>query len=160
MTVFVVDTNVAIVANGGEMTHADLACQLCCIEKLESVVGENTVAVDSLGLILEEYQGYLSFSGQPGMGDAFFKHVFDFQYQDANVLRVPVTRSDSAQRGFEELPENTFDPSDRKFLAVAVVAEAVVLNATDSDWDEQKPLMDGLGVEVEQLCPQYARRRN
>ena len=160
MTAFVVDTNVAIAANGGETTHADLVCQLSCIEKLHSVVEENTVAIDSMGLILEEYQGHLSFSGQPGMGDAFFKHVFDFQYQDANVVRVPVTRSDDEQRGFEELPRNTFDPSDRKFLAVAVVAEAVVLNATDSDWGEQQPLMDQLGVEVEQLCPQHARKQN
>ena len=159
MTVFVVDTNVAIVANGGEMTHADPACQLCCIEKLESVVEENTVAIDSMGLILEEYRGYRSFS-QPGMGHAFFKHVFDLQYQHARVVRVPVTRSDDEQRGFEELPRNTFDPSDRKFLAVAVVAEAVVLNATDSDWDEQKALMDRLDIEVEQLCPQYARKQN
>ena len=159
MTAFVVDTNVAIVANGGEATHADLACQLCCIEKLESVVDENTVAIDSMGLILKEYRGYWRPS-QPGVGHAFFKHVFNLQYQDANVVRVPVTRSDDEQRGFEELPRNTFDPSDRKFLAVAVVAEAVVLNATDSDWDEQKPLMDRLGVKVEQLCPQYARKQN
>ena len=159
MTAIVVDTNVAVVANGGETTHADVACQLCCIEKLESVVNESTVAIDSMGLILKEYQGYLSFSGQPGMGDAFFKHVFDLQYQDANVMRVQVTPSDDKQRGFEELPRNAFDPSDRKFLAVAVVAEAVVLNATDSDWDEHKPLMDQLGVEVEQLCPKYARKQ-
>ena len=160
MTVFVVDINVAIVANGGVTTHADIQCQLSCVEKLESVVEENTVAIDCTGLVMEEYQRHLSFSGQPGMGDAFFKHVFDFQYRGVSVARVPVTRSDDQQRGFEELPRNTFDPSDRKFLAVAVVARAVVLNATDSDWEEQKPLMDSLGVEVDQLCPQYAQRQN
>ncbi|MDE0413504.1 MAG: hypothetical protein OXI47_04145 [Gammaproteobacteria bacterium] len=153
------DTNVAIVANGGETVHADLACQLSCIEKLESVVEESTIAIDSEHLILEEYRGYWRFS-QPGMGHAFFKHVFDMQYQDANVMTVPITRSDDEQRGFEELPRNTFDRDDRKFLAVAVVAQAVVLNATDSDWEEAKPLMDKLGVEVEQLCPQYARKKN
>lgn len=160
MTAFVVDTNVAIVANGGDTTHADLACQLSCTERLVSLVDQGTVAIDDTGLILEEYRGHLSFSGQPGVGDAFFKHVFDFQYRGVKVLRVPVTPSDNEQRGFEELPRNSFDPSDRKFLAVAVVAEAVVLNATDSDWEEQKPLMDRLGVEVDQLCPQYAQKQN
>ena len=119
-----------------------------------------TVAIDDTGLILEEYRGHLSFAGQPGVGDAFFKHVFDFQYQGVRVLRVPVTLSDNERRGFEELPRNSFDPSDRKFLAVAVVAEAVVLNATDSDWAEQRPLMDRLGVEVDQLCPQYAQKQD
>lgn len=160
MTAFVVDTNVAIVANGDETTHADLVCRLSCIEKLDSVIKENTVAIDSTGLILEEYRRHLSFSGQPGTGDAFFKHVFDSQYQDEKVVRVPVTHFEDEQRGFEELPRNTFDPSDRKFLAVAVVAEAIVLNATDSGWGEQKPLMNRLGVEVEQLCPQCARKQD
>lgn len=159
MTVFVVDTNVAVVANGGENTHADLACQLCCVEKLKSVVDENTVAIDCIYLILREYLGYWR-PGQPGVGHAFFKHVFNSQYQDAHVVRVHVTLSDDERRGFEELPGNTFDPSDRKFLAVAIVAEAIVLNATDSDWDEHKPLMNRLGVEVEQLCPQHARKQN
>ena len=160
MTAFVVDTNVAIVANGGETVHADLACQLNCTEKLESVVEHGIVAIDDKGLIIDEYRGHLSFSGQPGMGDAFFKHVFDSQYQRASVVRARVRLSDDEQRGFLELPRNTFDPSDRKFLAVAVVAQAVVLNATDSDWDEQQPLMDELGVEVDQLCPQYAQKQD
>ena len=55
----------------------------------------------------------------------------------------------------DELPRNEFDPSDRKFLAVAVVANAVVLNATDCDWSEQKQLMEDLGVTVRELCPQH-----
>ena len=160
MTAFVVDTNVAIVANGGKTTHADLACQLSCAEKLGSIVNQETVVIDDKGLIFAEYQGHLSFAGQPGMGDAFFKYVFDFQYRSSRVVRVPVTQSDDERRGYEELPENKFDPSDRKFLAVAVVSRAVILNATDSDWEEHGPLMDQLEVEVDQLCPQYARKRN
>ncbi len=156
MTVFVVDTNVAIAANGRE-THADEECQLVCVEKLESLERE-VVAVDDKGLILEEYQGRLNFSGGPGVGDAFLKHVFDNQYRCEYVRRTEITESDDDRRGFEELPENAFDRSDRKFLAVAVVAKAVVLNATDRDWDERKDLMDSLDVEVEQLCPQHARQ--
>ena len=158
MTVFVVDTNVAIAANGRE-THADMPCQLVCIEKLEHVVEQGIVALDDTGSILEEYGNRLRFSGRPGVGDAFFKHVFDYQYQGGLVRRIEVTPSDDDRRGFEELPENTFDRSDRKFLAVAVAAEAVVLNATDSDWGEHEALMDGLGVEVDQLCPQHAFKR-
>ena len=73
------------------------------------------------------------------------------------MQRVVVTPCDDDRRGFEELPENDFDRSDRKFLAVAVVARAVVLNATDSDWREQQALMDRLGVEVRQLCSQSRR---
>ena len=88
----------------------------------------------------------------------FFKHLVDNQYMPHRVKRVAVTPSDNNLRGFEELPENTFDPSDHKFLAVAVVSDATVLNATDSDWEEQAELMDELGVEVDQLCPQHATK--
>ena len=157
MSVFVVDTNVAIVANGRD-THADGPCQLACIDKLEHVVRRGVVAVDQLDSIMNEYTGYLSRSGQPGTGDAFFKHIVNYQCQESRVRRVPVTPSDDDRKGFEELPENSFDRSDRVFLAVAVVGEAIVLNATDSDWDEHARLMDELSVEVEQLCPQHARK--
>ena len=90
------------------------------------------------------------------MGDMFFKHVFNFQYHEDRVRRIAITPSADDRRGFEELPENRLDRSDRKFLAVAVVANAVVLNATDSDWREHEALIETLGVEVDQLCPQYA----
>ena len=157
MTPFVVDTNVAIVANGRE-TDADEQCRLSCIKRLRSLADDEVVAIDNLGLILAEYKKRLHFSGMPGVGDAFFKHVFNNQFQEKRVRRVTVTRSDDARRGFEELPQNAFDPSDRKFLAVSVVAGAVVLNATDSDWAEQDELMDRLGVEVRQLCSRYASK--
>ena len=164
---FVVDTNVAIVANG-RGTHADKQCQSACVQKLRSLMKQETVAIDDGWLVLDEYKKHLSISGPgvggpgvggPGMGDMFFKHVFDNQYQGKYVRRVAVTPTEDDGRGFEELPENTLDPSDRKFLAVAVAAEAVVLNATDSDWDEQRVLLDELGVEVGQLCPRYASKQ-
>ena len=157
MTAFVVDTNVAIVANGRD-THADMSCQLSCVEKLEHLARQGGVVVDAAGAIVDEYSRYLRRSGSPGMGDAFFKYVFDNQYHGIRVRRVPLTPSDDDRRGFEELPENGFDPSDRKFLAVAVVARAVVLNATDSDWAEHEPLMERLQVKVDQLCPQHASK--
>lgn len=157
MTVYVVDTNVAVAANG-RGTHADLQCQRECVETLASVVKEETIAIDEAGLILEEYAKHLSRSGRPGVGDAFLKHVFDHQYQPGRVRRVAVRPSTDAQREFEDLPRNTLDPSDRKFLAVAVVARADLLNAMDSDWNEQRGLLSRLRVHVRQLCPQHASK--
>ena len=158
MTTFVVDTNVAIAANG-RRTHADMQCQLACVDKLKAVVASQMIAVDEQGDIVGEYARHLDRSGMPGPGDAFFKHVFNNQYRDECVRRVAVTPLNDDRQGFAELPENTLDPSDRKFLAVAVVASATVLNATDSDWNEQAPLMGELEVEVCQLCPQYASKQ-
>ena len=153
----VIDTNVAIVANGRD-THADDACQLACVDAL-ALVATQEVAIDDGGLMLAEYAEHLRFAGRPGIGDKFFKHVFDHQYQPARVRRVAISPVEDDRRGFDELPPNQLDRSDRKFLAVAVAANAAILNATDSDWDEQATLMEDLEVEVRQLCPQHGAKR-
>ena len=159
MSAYVVDTNVAIVANG-KNTHADEKCQLRCIEVLEDICARRVVVVDNGGRIFDEYCGRrLSFSGVPGVGDKFFKHVFDHMYDGRRVQRVSITSCSDHKRGFKELPENDLDPSDRKFLAAALVGCATILNATDSDWSEQDALTERLEVAVCQLCPQYASRQ-
>ena len=157
MTAFVVDTNVPIVANGCA-PQADGQCRSRCVGKLGFLMKHGIVAIDDRGAILNEYINNFSRSGGRNVGDQFFIHVINKQYDETRVQRIAVTPIDDERRSFEELPENTFDRSDRKFLAVAVSAEAVVLNATDSDWGEHKKLMDALGVEVEQLCPQHASK--
>ncbi len=154
MTIFVVDTNVPRVANGDHPDTGD-RCRLTCVERLKTLVAEEIIAIDEGGLIIEEYRKKLSLSGMPGIGDAFLKYLFNYQYSEKRIKRVVVRPSKDDRRGFEELPENTFDREDRKFLAVAVVASAVVLNASDSDWDEHKALVNQLRVRVRQLCPQY-----
>ncbi len=70
-----------------------------------------------------------------------------------------MTESSDPTKGFEELPPNSFHHKDRKFLVVAVVAGATVLNATDSDWTYHSTLMDEEGVIVEELCPQVIKRK-
>lgn len=150
----VVDTNVAVAANG-RATHVDEHCVSACVEALLSVV-EGIVVVDEMGLIFKEYMGQLSY-GAVGVGDLFLKHVHDHHFGGKRVLRVPITPA-SDDRGFEELPPNGFDRSDRKFLATAVSGGAEVLNATDSDWVEHRDLTDRLGVTVRQLCPRYAAK--
>ena len=157
MTAYVVDTNVAMAANGRD-THADLECQLNCIEELESICRESVIVLDDGDLIFEEYRNHLHFKGAPGTGDKFFKHVYDHKYGESRVRRVPITPCSDDLCGYQELPENELDRSDRKFLAVAVVAQAEILNATDSDWSEQEALTRGLGVCVRQLCPQHASK--
>ena len=158
MTSFVVDTNVAIVANGRN-TNADLKCQLSCAEKLRDVVcRRQVVVVDDRDLIFDEYRGYLNFAGVPGVGDMFFRYLFNHGYDETRVRRISITPCSDDRLGFKELPENDLDKSDRKFLAAALVAQATILNATDSDWSEQEALTKSLGVTVQQLCPQHASK--
>ena len=70
MTVYVVDTNVAIAANGEadkEGKCPDPECRRECTAKLREVVEAGTVAIDNKFAILAEYRKYLSErSGRPG----------------------------------------------------------------------------------------------
>ena len=151
---YVVDTNVAIVAN--KAADVDVCCERACIDELQRVAERCIVVVDEGLLILEEYRKRLT-PGRSGVGNVFFKHVWDNLFGDDKVRRVRITPAGD-DRGFEELPPNTFDRSDRKFLATAVSGGAEVLNATDSDWAEHRELTDRLGVAVRQLCPRYATK--
>jgi len=162
MSVRVVDTNVAIAANGRD-THVDAQCQLACIEALEEVVKRKKIAIDDKDLILGEYSGYLNYSGAPGVGDKFYKHVFNNQYIEERCVRVAIHPVAGAQ-AFREFPGSQaltgFDRSDRKFVAVALTAggSVPILNATDSDWVNHEVALVAEGVSVIQLCPQHAQR--
>ena len=160
MTAFVVDSNVAVVANGCD-THADIQCQLMCVERVKPALQHGVGVIDDDGEILKEYGRRLKIQQEKcremsGVGDEFFILLFNHQYSNDRVRRIAITKSTDIARSFDELPENTLDRSDRKFLAVAVAADAVLLNATDSDWGAQEALIDSLGVKVDQLCPQHA----
>ena len=155
MNAFVVDTNVAVVANGRD-THASHDCQLACIEKLEEI-RSSRVVVDQDGDILEEYSKRLRHRGQPGVGDAFFRHIFFNQYDLRQVSKVSIhSLENGSYREFPDDPGlNGFDVDDHKFVAVAVVSQdnPPIVNAVDSDWREYEERLSANGIVVEELCP-------
>jgi len=153
----VIDTNVAISANGRD-THASPACQLTCVEFLELLVSEKShtkIALDDSELIFDEYKNHLSYKGQPGVGDVFFKYLHDHMHLRKKVQLVLISENSDLTRGFDELPVNSVDKSDRKFLAVAVTANAEIVNALDTDWYLQQEFTTGMGITVQQLCPEH-----
>lgn len=154
----VVDTNVLVAANG-RGTHVEIGCQLRCVEELARLTDQEVVCVDDKRLILNEYQRRSTSRGQKGPGTAFYIHIHQHMYNANRVRCVPVEPVDAEGRGFSDpvLPANNLK-KDAKFLAVAVKANATIVNAADSDWDEHRDLTDRLGVRVRQLCPHYVTR--
>lgn len=152
----VIDTNVLVVANGGHPPASE-ACTLACIEALDAARA-GRVLVDDGGRILAEYGQHASHAGQPGVGDRFFKWLWDHQAVVNCCTQVPI--SDDVARGFAEFPDDpalaTFDRNDRKFVAVALASglRPPVLNASDSDWWEFDAALRHHGVEVDYLCPE------
>ena len=154
----VVDTNVLVVANG-RATQVDQTCQLSCVEELARLTREEVVCVDDRGLIMREYERRTSDRGQAGPGTVFFKQVWQKMGDKERVSLVQVEPADSEGRDFTDpvLPPNNLK-KDAKFLAVAFKAGAVIVNASDSDWNEHLELTERLGVAVRQLCPEHATR--
>lgn len=154
----VVDTNVLVAANGGD-THVDEACQLTCVDELARLVRERVVCVDNRGLIMREYGRRTTRPGQAGPGTVFYKQIWQKMGDPRRVRLISVEPRDDEGRDFSDpvLPANNLK-KDAKFLAVAVKADAAIVNAADSDWHEHRELTDQLKVHVRQLCPQFATR--
>ena len=153
----VLDTNVAVVANG-KTKQAGRTCIDRCIDQLVNIRDRYCIILDDGDLILHEYGKNLSPSGQPGPGDAFFKWLFENLYNSEYCRKVPL-RPHSG-REFEEFPSDpalsSFDNDDRKFVAVVLASGSgpEVLNATDTDWWQYRKELSKHGVKVVFLCPE------
>ena len=151
----VIDTNVLIVANKRDDTPSDPKCEKACIELLlEATEERKTVLLDTSELIIDEYEAYCRYSREPGVGDKFFKFLYNHQHSTEKVIHISIQETPDEDGGFANLPANTFDRDDRKFLAVAEAGDGRVMNATDSDWSEHAGFIASLGVRVLELCPQ------
>ncbi|MCH7813991.1 MAG: hypothetical protein IID40_08215 [Planctomycetes bacterium] len=164
MKAYVVETNVAIVANNlpEKTPQANAVCILACIRKLRECLNilkaesEGRLVLDDAGRIQREYAAHLSRSGQPGVGDEFFFEVIQQEYGPC-CERVSITAQGYS---YEEFPSDPalagFDPADHKFVAAALASEndPIVLNAVDSDWHNFAAALEAAGVRIDQLCPQ------
>ena len=152
---WVVDTNVAIVANGPDPNDPrppSVACRLAAVEFLLGAVRVGQIMVDAYGEIAEEYHRYLNPRGQPGVGDRFYLHVL--QSDPQRIVRIHLPRRHDEE--YADLPQSLidagFDPSDRKFAALAKKAGGTVANAIDSDWLNHRKLLANEKIAVHHVC--------
>jgi hypothetical protein len=151
----IIDTNVPLVANDLHPA-ASQRCREACVQALADARSD-AILLDADYEILSEYAKYLSHSGQPGLGDAFFRWLWANHTNPEHCRLIAITAH--ADRGYFEFPDEpaleTFDRSDRKFVAVALASGEApqLLNATDSDWWEHHAELTGCGVHITFLCP-------
>ena len=152
----IVDTNVLLVASK-KAPQASLSCVLTCIKYLNNLRESGILVIDNNRLIIREYENKNSRSGQPNVGDAFLKWVLTHQATE-RCEQVPITQI--AENDFAEFPRSPalakFDPSDRKFVAVALThhAKPAISNAVDSDWRNYELALKEHGIELDFLCPE------
>jgi len=157
----VVDTNVILVAN---RQHPDVSrdCVAACALALQQIMAKGRIALDADFEILREYLNKTQPKTANRAGDAFVKWVLQNR---ANTQRCDqVAISPHPQRGYHSFPDDrrlkSFDPPDRKFVAVAAAhpKQPPVLQAADSKWLGWAPALRDHGVEVEFLCPRDIER--
>ncbi len=146
----VVDTNVVMVANRQHETS--YACVNNCAQALLTIKKLGVIVIDDKGLILNEYRTNCSPHGQPGIGSAFVRWIYDNLGRTELVKRVAITPRTEPPRYFEEFPEHLeladFDPSDQKFVAVANARplKPHILQALDSKWWGWKVALSECGI--------------
>ena len=156
MAEWVIDTNVPVVANGTSdpvrARSPTASCREAAVRFLLRVVSKEMVLIDHAGSILTEYRRYLSPRGQPGVGDRFYQTIL--QSSPSRVRRVDLHLREDGE--YTSLPEPLiaagFDPSDRKFAALAHQETVPVANATDSDWVIHGATLASTGVDVRNIC--------
>ncbi len=157
----VVDTNVVVVANGrSEQASSD--CVETCGERLEEIMhGEVKLVLDNRWIILREYMQNLRSNGAD-VGDRFLGWLL--VNKDERCDLVPITPVDGSENEFEEFPDDpaldSFDPDDRKFIAVACAhpEKPPILQAVDSQWLDFRNAFRRNGVTVEFICEDDIQR--
>jgi len=154
----VVDTNVAVTANGHSV-QASLVCVHTCVTRLLQLHERGKIILDTSWLVIREYKDNLSQSGQPGVGDAFLLWVLQ-NWKNPEVSEIYHLDCDQQNpEDFVAFPKDPvlepFDREDRKFAALAAISGAPVWDAVDPDWWEYREAFQRHGIQIDFLCPEY-----
>jgi hypothetical protein len=159
----IVDTNVAVVANGlSASPQAGPRCVKACAAKMREIQLQHVLVLDDGWHIVREYMRKLASTGQPGVGDAFLKWVLTNRTNPQRCETVHITprNGETGPVTFAEFPGDDaligFDRSDHKFVAASVShpEKPPILNAVDTDWWDYRIALERHGVRVEFLCPE------
>lgn len=159
MAEFVIDTNVWIMIDRS-IAEVESTEELDCIEAARDwlrnfITSSDHLALDNQYLILREYRTNIA------QGRLAEQYLNQLEAQPRHrLIEMPIQLDEN---GHAILPANiTFaDPSDRKFIAVAMQFKpyAPIINATDTDWHKEASTLSELGIVIEELCDTYLQSR-
>lgn len=153
MTDVIVDTNVVVVANRQNQDVCE-DCIDACVKFLIAAQANCIVLLDDGDEIRKEYAEALHERRPYEIGAQFLLYVYQNQFNEAHVRRIDLARHANGE--FVDFPSNqqlvNFDPSDRKFAALARNQNTPVTNATDSDWANFLTPLNANGIQVNFLC--------
>jgi len=90
---FLLDTNVAVVANG--KSNAGPLCVTACVARIEQLKAGEILVLDTAFHILGEYDRNLNSAGQPGVGDDFYLWALRNRNNPLRCAQVMLEREDN-----------------------------------------------------------------
>jgi len=164
---YVVDTNVLIAASGANVNSPVSRYATPVDQELRSKVWKWLVDFESSDsrLVLDgQVEIYKEYTNKLGFNDYGLKMV-EHKWDTCSVDQVDILFDDD---GYAYLDENLaaliHDTSDRKFVAAALAAidgcgECLIANSGDTDWYDWEEVLRTVGVEVEQIIPEWSRQK-
>ena len=162
----IVDTNVLLVA---DRQHADISaeCVIACVDRLVALKETGVVVIDDEYHLLEEYLHKIDVTRGKQAGAVFLKWLINNKTNPQHVEQVHITQT--GENRFNEFPADPalkdFDPSDRKFVAVANAypdqdKKPPIWQAADSKWLDWWPALQKHKIRVDFLneCREDIRR--
>ena len=159
MADIVVDANVWIVADrqvGGSISKEEENCIKTCRDWLQRfATGVDRLLVDWEYQIISEYRRNLR---KGGFAVALLNQLESQSYYRFSRVRI---ETDGDGHAILPLDISVGDPSDRKYVAVAIHRRpfAPIHVATDRGWVRDKPGLTDYGIIIEELCPDYIQSR-
>ena len=164
---YVVDTNVLIAASAVdanspitlEATPDDPELRLRVWEWLATFQeSPSRLVLDGQDQILKEYTNKLGFND-------YGREMLVHKYSTSSVDLVDILFDDDGYAYLDgTLATLIHDKSDRKFVAAALAAidgfgECLIANSGDTDWYDWEDGLRNVGVEVEQIIPEWSRQK-
>ncbi len=116
------------------------------------------LVLDFQKAIEDEYAKKLGFND-------YGREILQHKYDTCAVDLVDILFDDDGHAYLDEsLARLVHDRSDRKLVAAALVAideygVCLIANAGDTDWYDWETGLRGIGVEVEQIIPEWSRQK-
>jgi hypothetical protein len=151
---FVVDTNVWIMVDrpiASVQTAAELDCIQACRQWLsEFMSSDDKLVLDISHQMLQEYRTNIAPNGRARQ----WLNQLEKQPRDLRLVEVKI---EFDENGYAKIPPEVEvkDKNDRKFVAVALARSPIppIINATDSDWSQEKERLGAADIVVTELCP-------
>lgn len=164
MDKYIIDANVVLLTNVSKIPKDQLICAQRCVRFLRDFMNnpDASLVLDAEGRILKEYRRAFDLESPPDMATSFC--IWAYQHMSRNTEDF-VNLKETKENEFESYPDSeklkTFDPSDRKYIALAYnhCEKPPIVEGSDSKWWGIKEELRENGIEVHFIDEEYIKKK-